>query len=217
MANLYVMERGNIRDESNYVRQDFTVFDLLTSQRDGVIEGIRFLEKGTSQWQEEINAFIKRIGESRSQEEITAMRERLVERQMLYAFPGIRGIKYNLYCRGFDGTYFNFISDPERNVVANIVVPERRIIVAPLINPLTGREDMFLFGKWGKASTLGYYYYDGTLEEALREFERNGFGFDRARPPVSSPEYSELTELPWGQRVKILEKGVSLDEALSLS
>lgn len=216
MGFVYINEQRLAEDEPNYVRQSFTISDLLTSPtQDGAIEGIRFLERETSEWRNYIDTLVQKVEKSRylSEEEISRMRQRLESKRTLVDNSGILGINYT-YSTGFNEHYFDFVSDSKKDVVAHVVVPQRKIITLPLIDPSRGDEDPFLFGKWNKAMYHGHFFYDGKIVDILKEFAERGFTFHEARPLTFQDKADELTELPCGGYVRII-KELALEEMVS--
>lgn len=170
MAKLYV------RKGIHFQEKDFGIFELLTSELQGYIEGVRFGEQ-----------------------------------VVRTAFAGMK-YPYLDSC-----PFKNFISDEEQDKVANILVPDKKIIVLPYKHK--GKRPN-LFYDLAKAAAKGRFLFDGTLQDALKEFHDNGFTFDIGRNPDGLHELEEILAMkqkgvPPEKRFIITAENVSLDKVFS--
>ncbi len=216
MGRIYTAASRSVFEEPSYALENLTISDLLTSDRDSfIIEGIRFLQKGSAECNEYISALLKRL-KLMSKEEIEKLKERLSAKEVICDSTGIQGIKYMYgYPLEAGEHYFNLLADEKTNTVAHIIIPGRKIIVHPWVNPKTGSDDGFLFGKWNKAIPGGHFYYGGTMQEALREFVEKGYTFFQARELEFSDDFGKATKIPSGKNVVVVKENVSLEKALS--
>ena len=157
MADLYVNEQ-----EKN-VKQDFSLFELLTSERHCLVEGIRFSGN----------------------------------RAIATAFAGMK------YPCADNCPFKNFVSDFKQDIVANILVPEKEILVIPYKDPRTGKHPNLFYDK-AKAMSEGLFYYNGSIQDALNEFRERGFVFHLARNPSGLEELEKILDMK--------SKGISVEK-----
>ena len=185
---VYERKTGSLASgKEMYLPCDFDLYSLLTSGRDCLVEGIRLLNKGTPEWHEYIKEFTKRVSDRYSGEDARKM---IIERTglpVIHAPSNFGGIKY-AYAAGFR----DVVTDYKRNMIGNILVTEKKIVVLPNIKP-TGRS--YIDSAGGDASNAfshGSFVYDGSIEDAFNEFSVHGFAFACARWPSDTKETMQL-------------------------
>ena len=168
----------------SYARQDFSLVDRLTSERNAYIEGVRFVEIGSEEWERvvsNVRTTQRRLGASEDRI------ERAVERLSDYAdaqtskFPeptSLRGLKLRS-----TSPFENFISDWGLNIICYIRPNDKVVDAVPYYEP-DGRQLQSFYYDAGKVATPDTFKYDGSLRDALIEFQQKGFSFNLGRWPI---------------------------------
>lgn len=169
MANLYIMSnpygKGLINDKTdlNSMRPNYSLFELLTSDGEFLVEGIRVMRRGSPEWDEDIASFRKNLERNRrlSTQEI----EEIVNRS---SADDVR-----TGSTPFDAMHYRkkrLIHDWGIGVIGEISIARRQIDFFHYAGRLS---DMAY-----KAGTYYSYGYDGSLCDALEEFEHEGYTFN---------------------------------------
>ncbi|MBI2575402.1 hypothetical protein HYV82_05970 [Candidatus Woesearchaeota archaeon] len=146
MPNLY-RNAGQTR-VPDYIRQDFSLADRLTSARNAYIEGLRFVDNKGAQ--------TGRVPVPTS----------------------FRGLRLQSTSR-----FENFFSDEGLGIICYIRPDGRLVDALPYYGPDGTQVESFYYDA-GKVLPDDTFKYDGTLRDALTEFEQKGFKFNLARWPI---------------------------------
>ena len=190
MAKLYTRGAG-ICEEPNYCTQDFSLFDLLTSQRNAHVNGILFLQPDSQVFLEYIESW--RVSYKKmefSPEDINQKIARLASscikidsetRHLSVKETGFAALKLP----NRDGCPMeNIITDRRLNLACNINVGEKVVEVFPYNNE-KGNSQWRYFYDAAKVEAANRFRYSGLLMEGLQEFQQHGFTFNRMRWPTS--------------------------------
>ncbi|MBI2675670.1 MAG: hypothetical protein HYX24_04390 [Candidatus Aenigmarchaeota archaeon] len=207
MANLYVNKQGPVWNPPNYVQQEASLASFLTSERMGYIEGIIFIELGTERWMrylDECRASLKQMefGDEEIEEKLRNLDSgKHVQNGKIISGTSFKAVKYpHLDMCPFE----NFLTDPDSDIICNIRLDGKQIDVLPYSRP-DRRPRAHYFYDISKAMGEGILYYDGSLMDALEEFQQKGFGFNIARWPLAKDFSLETVSFPKGNYVVIKE------------
>ena len=178
MANLYaheILEQG-----PEQTRFDFSLFSLLTSSKEEfMVDGMRILHEGSTAWKNYLADFGKKLEKSGMKPKEV---EEIVKRHASSNKYIITDMK-NDEDVPFYAMHYTFYNDP---LYGNI---EKRLLYnrdgGVMGDIAVSRKQIDFFRLAGrpvdeakKARSVKGYYYDGTLRDALKEFEHEGFTFN---------------------------------------
>jgi hypothetical protein len=87
--------------------------------------------------------------------------------------------------------YKSFLAHTKRDLIANIILPEKEILFLPYKNTKSGNYPNLFYDQTKAMGDGGIFQYTGNLEDALRELKEDNFSFSIAR----FPELREALEL----------------------
>ena len=202
MADIYV-KGGDVRDEIHYTKSDLSLYQLFTSDRNFTVEGIKFLKKGSPEWEGEMTGFrdlLKRMKFNAHETERSIAAHS--SHDPLVIGTGFSGLRY--FAQGNKGNPFpSFIADTTLNLVCGIYAEQGAIVVVPYHGEDEEPEERYNY-HWSDAMGHdGLFGYDGGLRDALESFKEKGFvfrkgeweGYKGGRKPVIHPESVSLDEI----------------------
>lgn len=216
MAKLYTRNE-RITDEPNYLTQDFSLFDLLTSQRNAHVNGITFLQPDSQEFLQHVESFretyrkldftLEEIGPKIVRLTSSCIRIDSVTKHLLVKETELAALKLPNH----DGCPLdNILTDRGLDIVCNIR-PEGRVVeIFPYRNE-RGNPEWRYFYDAAKAEAENRFRYDGSLMDALQEFQQQGFTFNRMRWPTSRDKVNRTYDSVKGFG-PIVNEDITLDE-----
>jgi len=185
MNNIY-RRQGQVNEPPRFVRVDIPLVDFFVSDKKGYFEGVRFVEVGSEEWKQALEAFVRTLDgledSRRNNFRIKAEEQRSIvegrDEELIHGSTNLSGIAYNL---NLDGSPFRkFVSSRSLNLVCNVLPEDRRVDILPYREE--GRPERRFYYDSAKAmGDGGRFFYEGDLRAALSEFRERGFRFSRAR------------------------------------
>lgn len=203
MAGVYVIE-GIFNKDPGYVKQDFSLFELFDSGNDFVVRGVKFLQKGSDEWSEELRrleALFRRM--DLPLEDITRIIASCCNRDFLAIETGFKGMRYLAEEEGGGNPFPVLVADSVLDKVCGIEWDRKRILVLPHYREHMQPEHRYFHHEneagWGRRR----FCYDGGLRESLQSFQEQGFVFHKGiwagnlgmRKPVINPSEVSLDEI----------------------
>lgn len=158
MALVY---KGPISGSLDSAKQDYSLFELLTSEGEFFVSGIRIMRKGSPEYDEDLTKFRKRLEKKTPPAEL----EEIMKRASTDDVRVTSDVPFNaMHYRGMRLLY-----DAGIRVIGDIAIARKQIDIFYLAFPFTDTAR--------KAAMNGHYMYDGTLKDALEEFRGQDFTF----------------------------------------
>jgi len=202
MADIYV-KGGDVRDEVSYTRSDLSLYQLFTSDMNFAVEGIRFLKRGSPEWEEEMAGFrdlLKRMKCNAHETERSIAAHS--SHDPLVIGTGFLGLRY--FAQGNKGNPFpSFVADNTLDLICGIFAENGAIVAFPYHGEDGEPENRYMYHWSNAVGHDGLFSYDGGLKEVLASFKENGFvfkkgkweGYKGGRKPVILPENFSLDNL----------------------
>lgn len=216
MAELYTRGEG-ICEEPNYCAQDFSLFDLLNSQRNAHVNGILFLQPDSLEFLEYIELWrasykkmefpLEDIDQKIARLASSCIKIDSETRHLLVKETGFAALKLpNRNGCPMD----NIITDRKLNLACNINIGKRVVEVFPYNNE-EGNSQWMYFYDAAKVEATNRFRYSGLLMEALQEFQQHNFIFNRMRWPTSSDRVNRTCDSAKGFGL-IVSEDITLNE-----
>jgi len=202
MAGLYQVE-GTSNDYRHVKVEGLTLFELLTS-RDCSVDGIKFLQRGSTEWGEAMQRFRHLLQQMNMPpddiERSVAVRS---TKDPLVVQTGFSCIRYLRQGDRGGHPFQVFVADETLDLLCGIVLGEKKVIILPY-KCKDGQPEERYFHNKSEASWGGnQFYYDGGLRESLQPFQEQRFVFHKGiwaghyggRKPVVHPESVSLDEI----------------------
>ena len=203
MSNLWINKTDFALHPPDYVRLDFSIVDLLASDRKCVVKGAKMLQKRTPEWEKYLAEYRKELEASGTLPKGTVQFK--IDRLSFSKAIPIESTTFRAihYTRGISR---RLLYDTQEDVACELAVPEREVHV------FKGCKETGAFiGDAFQELSEDTFLYDGTLRDALEEFAQRGYTFnlwDTSWRPVYLENGKRAAQV-------IPVKGVSLDEVLS--
>lgn len=203
MSNLWINKTDFALLPDNYVRPDFSIVDLLASDRKCVVKGAKMLQKRTPEWEKYLAEYRKKLEASGLLHE-AVVQLKMSRLSFSEAIPAqstnFRAIHYNR------GVPRRLIYGAQEDVACELSVPKREVHVFRDCKGI-----WTLIGDAAQEVSKDTFLYEGTLRDALEEFAQRGYRFNLWNT-AWRPVYLEN-----GKRAAqvIPVEGVSLDEVLA--
>lgn len=216
MAKLYTRGEG-IREEPNYCTQDFSLFNFLTSQRNAHVNGILFLQPGSQEFLQYVESwrtnyqkmefFPGEIDQKIARLASSCIKVDSVTKHLLVKETELAALKLP----NRDGCPLdNILTDGSLDMACNIRPEERVIEIFPYRNERSNPTWRYFYDA-AKAEAANRFRYDGSLRDALQEFQQQGFTFNKMRWPTSRDSVDRTYDLVKGFG-PVIDRNIPLDK-----